>query len=308
MGGPKLPEVVVAQPLFCAPPLLLLLAAPLVLRLPAQLLRHSMRVGPPAHLRLCVEALHLARPGADSIVVEDWDTGESVTIPLDPLKTPVAAAEALYARARKQRRAVAQVAPLVEDAQAQVEYLQEVELMLQQLNGEDSVDAESLRQTEAELVAGGFLKAQESAVLAGKAAAKARRATKKGKQSGGGSGDSEGFRKYTSPSGLSILVGRNSAQNDVLSTRMAQPRDVWMHARAVPGAHLLLRVPAGQTPTQEDLQYAADIAAYFSKSRTNGKADVTLASPADITKPSECLVSTRSFGEQEELVCTLVFL
>ena len=45
---------------------------------------------------------------------EDWDTGAQVTLPLDPLKTPIEAAEALYKQARKQRRAVEQVAPLIE--------------------------------------------------------------------------------------------------------------------------------------------------------------------------------------------------
>lgn len=53
----------------------------------------------------------------------------------------------------------------------------------------------------------------------------------------------------------------------------------------VPGAHLLLRVPAGQSAGDADLAFAADLAAWFSKARSEGKADVTVASPKDISKP-----------------------
>ena len=60
-----------------------------------------------------------------------------------------------------------------------------------------------------------------------------------------------------------------------------------MHARGVPGAHVLLRVPAGREAADADVQFAADIAAFFSKARTEGKADVTCARPADISKPRE---------------------
>jgi predicted ribosome quality control (RQC) complex YloA/Tae2 family protein len=93
------------------------------------------------------------------------------------------------------------------------------------------------------------------------------------------------FRKYTSPGGYSVLVGRNSSQNDQLSLHVAQPSDVWMHARGVPGAHVLLRIPAGQQPGDADIQFAADLAAWFSRLRTDGRAEVSCAQPKDISKP-----------------------
>ena len=39
------------------------------------------------------------------------------------------------------------------------------------------------------------------------------------------------YRRYQSPNGLVVLVGRNSRQNDELTMKVAQPGDVWMHAR-----------------------------------------------------------------------------
>jgi predicted ribosome quality control (RQC) complex YloA/Tae2 family protein len=92
----------------------------------------------------------------------------------------------------------------------------------------------SLAPVQAELVAGGYMKAPPEAALAAKAASKARRAHKR---SGGAAGSSgtPGYREYLSPGGLRVLVGRNSRQNDELTMRVANTSDVWMHARGVPG-------------------------------------------------------------------------
>jgi predicted ribosome quality control (RQC) complex YloA/Tae2 family protein len=243
---------------------------------------------------LIMANLHTIKPAATSITVEDWNTGEQVTVPLDSTKTAIECAEEFYKKARKQRRAVDQVAPLLEEARQQLEYLQDTECMVQQLEGKDvNEDVAALRETETELVAGGFMKASSDAALAEKAAGKARKAakrtSKRAKSGGGGGGnsgdDNEGYREYLSPSGFTVLIGRNSKQNDYLTTRMAQPTDVWMHARGVPGAHVLLRVPPGKEAADEDLQYTADLAAFFSKARSEGKLDVTIANPAHITKP-----------------------
>ncbi|KAI3435649.1 hypothetical protein D9Q98_001707 [Chlorella vulgaris] len=231
-------------------------------------------------------------PGAAWVEVEDWDSGELVRLPLDPRKTAVEAAEALYKQARKQRRAVLQVAPLLAAARQELAYLAEVEVMLQQLEGGAHLAA--LQEVQAELVAGRYMKAPPDAALAGKAAAKARKTSQRAqKRSGGGgggngsaSGGSRDFRRYESPSGFAVLVGRNSRQNDELSNRMAQPGEVWMHARGVPGAHLLMRVPAGRSASEADMRFAADLAAWFSKARSEGKVDVTVCDPKHLSKPT----------------------
>lgn len=54
----------------------------------------------------------------------------------------------------------------------------------------------------------------------------------------------------------------------------------------MPGAHLVMRVPSGQAPSDADLSFAADLAAYFSKARSEGKADVTVCDPKHLSKPT----------------------
>ncbi|KXZ49159.1 hypothetical protein GPECTOR_23g86 [Gonium pectorale] len=188
--------------------------------------------------------------GSATATVEDWDTGEPTTLQLDPLQPPVATAEALYRKARKLRRAVDAVQPLLEAAAAEVEYLEEVEVGLAGLKrwSGDGADLTALREVQDELVAGKYMKPPPDAALAAKTAAKASKAAARSGRKGGGGGakgnggggkggsaaaaaaaaasaggeDGASARRYTSPGGYTVLVGRNNKQNDRLSTQAEQ--------------------------------------------------------------------------------------
>lgn len=84
---------------------------------------------------------------------------------------------------------------------------------------------------QSDLIAGKYMKAPPEAALADKAASKARKAARRSTASGNTGGGAQDFRRYSSPSGFAVLVGRNSRQNDTLTMDMANPGDVWMHAR-----------------------------------------------------------------------------
>lgn len=203
-------------------------------------------------------------------------------INVDPTKTPSEMVNALYTKAKKQKRAVDQLVPLLEQAEQDQSYLQDVAVLLEQLVGSHE-DFEAILDIERELVNEKFLRPSTSGIAEKKSKAKVQKGQKK--QSGLSHGVGQSFRTYVSPSGFQVLVGRNSSQNDQLSIRIAQKNDIWMHARGVPGAHVLLRIPAGSTAADEDIQFAADLAAFFSKARLEKKTDVTYASPSFIEKP-----------------------
>ena len=61
---------------------------------------------------------------------------------------------------------------------------------------------------------------------------------------------------------------------------------MWFHVRGAPGAHVILRQQPGDTASDEDMTYAADLAAFHSKLRTGGKVDVSYTSPKFVRKPS----------------------
>jgi len=72
-------------------------------------------------------------------------------------------------------------------------------------------------------------------------------------------------RTYRSPEGFTILVGRHSIGNERL-LRDAAPDDVWLHAKDVPGSHVLIRAEGKPVP-EGTLLLAAKLAAWFSQAR-----------------------------------------
>lgn len=75
------------------------------------------------------------------------------------------------------------------------------------------------------------------------------------------------FKEF-SHNGYTILVGKNSQNNDLLTLKHAAKNDIWLHARGMAGSHVVIKTKAGQTLPNDVLEYAASLAAYFSKGKT----------------------------------------
>jgi predicted ribosome quality control (RQC) complex YloA/Tae2 family protein len=86
-------------------------------------------------------------------------------------------------------------------------------------------------------------------------------------------------------SGYTILVGKNSENNDVLTQKHANKNDIWLHARDMAGSHVVIRTKAGQTVPVDVLEYAASLAAYFSKGRTDSLCPVIYTEKKFVRKP-----------------------
>lgn len=85
-----------------------------------------------------------------------------------------------------------------------------------------------------------------------------------------------------------LFVGGTSRQNDYLVTRISRPGDIWLHAKGVPGAHVLIRPPNGVTLETVDpsvLLEAARIAATRSRAKHWGKVDVDYTDARHLKKP-----------------------
>ena len=73
--------------------------------------------------------------------------------------------------------------------------------------------------------------------------------------------------------GHRLLAGRTAAENQRVTFQDAVPEDLWLHARGLPGAHVLLR-DVGDDPDDELVAAAAAVAAYFSAARDERGVDV----------------------------------
>lgn len=82
-----------------------------------------------------------------------------------------------------------------------------------------------------------------------------------------------------------LLVGASDADNDYLSTRVAEPNDWWFHADGVPGSHVILRAKQNDEPGSETLRQAAAVAAYHSKARHAGTISVHCTRAREVKKP-----------------------
>ncbi|MGC9372422.1 MAG: NFACT family protein, partial [Thermovirgaceae bacterium] len=75
--------------------------------------------------------------------------------------------------------------------------------------------------------------------------------------------------------GAFVLVGRNERGNRHVTFDLAKGNDIWLHARDVPGSHVVLRRLDGKessfSPDDRRLLFAASLAAYHSKNRGAGK-------------------------------------
>ncbi|MBM4266997.1 MAG: DUF814 domain-containing protein [Deltaproteobacteria bacterium] len=93
-------------------------------------------------------------------------------------------------------------------------------------------------------------------------------------------------RRFTASDGTTVLVGKNAADNDVLTFQLASPRDFWLHVAAESGSHVVIRNPDGRDrPSREALQLAASLAAGHSRAREGGRVAVHLARRSDVSKP-----------------------
>lgn len=95
-----------------------------------------------------------------------------------------------------------------------------------------------------------------------------------------------GYREFDRD-GWTILVGKGAADNDRLTFDVAEPRDFWMHVSGWSGSHVIIRNPDDAfEPPRDVLDYAARLAAWYSKARgAKGKVEVHLCRAADVSKP-----------------------
>ena len=217
---------------------------------------------------LLMAHLHLWQPGMRSITLEDFETGQPVKIKLNPEKNAAQNAQAIYKTSQKLKRAKDAVIPLLAEVEAEINYLSQVQTALNQLQNQQttSEDLEALAEIKEELIQQNYLAAE-------------RQSNERSSDR-----DSQPYR-YTTPSGTEVWVGRNNRQNDLLTFRTAVEYDLWFHTQEIPGSHVLLRLAPGAVPSEADLQFTADLTAYYSQARESEQVPVIYTKPKYVYKP-----------------------
>ena len=195
-------------------------------------------------------AIHQIQAGQTELTV-DWPGDEPLVISLDPTRTPAENAQRYFARYRKAQRAADIIPQQRRDVLLQLEYLNQLSLDLELAESRPEIDA--------------VRDALHEAGLGGKSVP-----SKRGRKKAPVGQP----RRFTAPGGFIVWVGRNALQNHRLTFGRAAPNDVWLHARGVPGAHVVI-VAAPDDPPPAVIEWAAGLAAYFSRARHEARVTVS---------------------------------
>ncbi|MEB3829384.1 Rqc2 family fibronectin-binding protein [Phormidium sp. CCY1219] len=215
---------------------------------------------------LLMAHLHQWEPGMKSMTLADFETGEPIEIELDPEKNAVQNAQGLYKQHQKLKRARSAVEPLLAQVDREIQYLEQVEVAIAQLDSyREPMDLQALEEIRDELMQEGYLRDRD------------RRSQNQP--------PATDFYRFESPSGFELLVGRNNRQNDLLSFRVATEYDLWFHTQEIAGSHVLLRLDPGAVADKADLQFAADVTGYFSRARQSDRVPVVYTEPKHVYKP-----------------------
>jgi predicted ribosome quality control (RQC) complex YloA/Tae2 family protein len=216
---------------------------------------------------LLMAHLQIWEPGMTEITIPDFETGEPVAIALQPDKNAVQNAQNLYKQHQKLKRARTAVEPLLKEVQTEIDYLEQVEAALSQIeNYQAAEDLQALEEIRDELIGQKYLEELDY-----------RRSVNET--------PSTNFHHYSTPNGFQVLIGRNNRQNDQLTFRVAGDYDLWFHAQEIPGSHVLLRLEPGAVPEASDLQFVANLAAYYSRARQSEQVPVVYTEPKYVYKP-----------------------
>ena len=218
------------------------------------------------HLRICGELitanLYRMERGQSRLTAQNYydENCADVDIPLDVRLSPQENAARYFKQYAKAKTAEKYLTAQLQKGGEELQYLESV---LQELaQAESEQDFNDIR---TELTDGGYLRGR------GKKQPGFQRASKP--------------REFRSSAGLRILVGRNNRQNDRLTTKDADKRDIWLHTQKIHGSHVILCTD-GTEPDEQSLMEAASLAAYFSQAQGSTKVPVDYTPVKFVKKPA----------------------
>lgn len=223
--------------------------------------------------------IYMVQKGMKEITVINYydENGASITIPLEPRKTPSENAQRYFTKYQKAKNSVNIVKEQIELAKTEAAYF---DSLLQQVEAASPKDIEEIRE---ELIEGGYIRARQ-------------KKGSKNKQN-----QKPLLEKYSSTDGTEILVGKNNKQNDYLTNKVAARDEIWLHTKDIPGSHVVIR---SKEPSDETIMEAAQIAAYFSKARNSSSVPVDFTRVRHVKKPAGAKPGFVIYEQQQTVYIT----
>ncbi len=189
---------------------------------------------------LLLNSISKIKKGMKSIELEYYDSGEKIKIDIDEKLTPDQNVKKMFDKAKSERINYEKSKELFIKAKSEYDKLLETKLRL-----EKTETSSELSPIKKELKI-------------------------KTKMTHDNTAEKNNFRHFLIDGKYNLFVGKDSKNNDLLTTRFAKQNDLWFHARSVSGSHVVLRVENTKEAVPKSIiKKAASIAAYYSKAKTS---------------------------------------
>ncbi|MBU7008459.1 Rqc2 family fibronectin-binding protein [Phosphitispora fastidiosa] len=204
----------------------------------------------------------------DTVELENYydPEGKTVLIPLNPRFSTAENAQLYFKKYTKARQAGVIARNYLQETEAELDYLESVVTAAEQAE-----NMTELKEIRAELIKEGYIKPEKPGPRGPK------------KQEAQASKPEP--MKIKTEEGFEILVGRNNRQNDYLTMKLAQPDDLWLHVKDIPGSHIVVRSPQTAGVPDNVIERAAEVAAYYSRGRESSKVPVDYTLRKNVRKP-----------------------
>jgi len=219
---------------------------------------------------LLLANLHNVQPGDENLDVEDWETGEKMSIDIAQHLSPQLQAENWYKRYRKLKRTQDIAAERKSVVCAEQE---ELELLSNRASEASSLD--DIHEVRGQCILHGLISVREKFRSNRDKSKRQQAATKPV------IGSAIRSLRYRSNDGFLIVAGLNDRANDALR-RASSNEDIWLHTHEIPGGHVYI-ITRGKSVPDTTIKEAAIVAAWHSKARDGSNVPVNYTKAKYVT-------------------------
>lgn len=207
---------------------------------------------------LLLSNLNHLKKGMKEITINDWDTNNEIKIKLDPKLSAKENVDAYFEKSRSEKIEFEKSKQLFNDAKNKFSFLNSAR---EKLSKELTFD--QLKELKKELRMDiNQIKSDEQK-------------------------EKLPYRHFVIEGKYNFYIGKDSRNNDQLTTKFAKQNDFWFHARSVAGSHGVLRVEnSKEAVPKKILEKAASITAFYSKAKSSKLAPVTYTLKKYVSKNS----------------------
>lgn len=221
------------------------------------------------------------KKGQTVVKVENfYDSNKIISLEIDPSKTPYQNVQKYYKIYKKSKNARVKLNELILESQNEIEFLESELDLICRTTSEDEINGIMEELYEQNY----YFKSTKN----------------KSKSKNKMKNKIRPF-KFVSSDGFVIWCGKNSKQNDALTTKKANKDDIWLHTHNIHGSHVII-VTDGKKVPDRTLEEAAIIAAYNSKGKNGSKIPVDYTEIKNVHKPNGAKPGMVIFEKQKTIL------